>query len=233
MLPFARVEVGSPAERRCRLCRPSSTPVTWRSVADVAAELKEVVSEWTAPVGPSVLLAGAEPFAHPSLPAIVAAARDAGFERIGIETDATALVRGENARGSLHAGVRHLSAMLFGVGEMGDAMAGAPGASATALQGIERFVQVAADEHLVVAVSVVVPVCRHNVEHLPVIVAAAARAGAARVVLEAAEAVAESAGPIVAAACDTGTVNRAWVEVRGVPLPTTHEVHRGGEVLRA
>lgn len=233
MLPFARVEVGSPGERRCRLCQPSNPATVWRAVADIAAELKEVVSEWTATVGPSVLLAGAEPFSHPSLPAIVAAARSAGFERIGLETDATALVRGENARGSLLAGVRHLCVLLFCVGELGDAMAGVPGASSAALQGLERFVRVAADERLAVAVSVNIQVCRHNVEHLPVLVAAAARTGAAHVVLEAAEGVAEDAATIVAAACDTGTVNRVWVDVYGLPLPATHTVHRGGEVLRA
>lgn len=233
MLPFARVEVGSPGDKRCRLCGPSSTSPTWRSVADIAAELREVVFEWTAPVGPGVHLTGAEPFSHPSLPAIVAAARDAGFERIGIETDATALVRGDNARGSLHAGVRHLRAVLFGLDEVGDAMSGAVGASAAALAGIERFVRVADAESLVVAVSIIVPVCRHNLEQLPLIVAASARAGAGHVLLEASGAVAESAAAVVAAACDTGTVNRAWVEVRGLPLPTSHEIHRRTEVLTA
>ncbi|GAV31041.1 hypothetical protein emb_1d0279 [Coriobacteriaceae bacterium EMTCatB1] len=231
MLPFARIEVGSPSERRCRLCRPRQAQVTWRSVADVASELREVASDWTAPLGPNVFLGGAEPFEHPSLPSIVAAAVDAGFERVGIETDATALARGENARGSLLAGVRHLRAVLFGVGDLGDAMAGPPGFSAAALSGIERYAEVARREGIAVAISAVVPVCKHNVDLLPVIVASAAAAGAGCVVLDAAEPVAPAAAATVAAACDTGIVNRAWVEVHGLPLPASHEAHRAGEAM--
>lgn len=229
MLPFARVEVGLPSERRCRLCGPWQAGATWRSVADVAAELREISTEWTAAVGPGVVLCGPEPFMHPSLPEIVAAARAAGFERIGVETDAAALVREEVARGALMAGVRHVRAVVFGVGDLGDRMAGSDGASAASLSGIERFTTVADQARLPVAASAVVPVCRHNAEQLHLVVAAAAHAGAAHVVLEATGSAVDPSEAVVAAACDTGTVNRAWVEVRGLRVPRSHAMHRVGE----
>lgn len=229
MLPFARVEVGLPSERRCRLCDPCRAAATWRSVPDVAAELREIVSEWTAPVGPSVVLCGPEPFAHPSLPEIVAAARAAGFERIGVETDAAALAHEEVARGALMAGVRHVRAIVFGVGDLGDRMAGAAGASAASLSGIERFTNAASQARLQVAASAIVPVCRHNAEQLHLVVAAAAHAGAAHVVLEAAGSAVDPPEAVVAAACDTGTVNRAWVEVRGLRVPRSHAMHQSVE----
>lgn len=232
MLPFARVEVGAPSTRRCRLCDPFRAGAAWRSVADVAAELQEIAAEWTASVGPGVVLCGPEPFSHPALPEIVAAARAAGFERIGIETDGIALGREENARGALSAGVRHLQAIVFGVGELGDRMAGMRNASAAALAGIERFAAAASSAGLPAAVSAIVPVCRHNAEQLHLVVAAAVRAGAGRVVITAAGPDVDVPEPIIAAACDTGTVNRAWVEVEGLRVPRTHAVHgsqgRGG-----
>lgn len=233
MLPFARVEVGAPSTRRCRLCDPVGPGAAWRSVADVAAELQEVAAEWTAAVGPGVVLCGPEPFMHPSLPQIVAAARSAGFERIGIETDGIALGREENARGALSAGVRHLQAIVFAIGTLGDRMAGAQGAAAASLAGIERFSATASSSGLPVAVSAVVPVCRHNAEQLHLVVAAAARAGAGRVVLTAASPHVAVPEPVIAAACDTGTVNRVWVEVHGLRLPRTHEMHgsEGGHEL--
>lgn len=233
MLPFARVEVGVPGTRRCRLCDTGPATAGWRSTADIAAELREIVTDWTAAVGPGVILCGPEPFKHPSLPELVAAARAAGFERIGLETDAVALGREEHARGALMAGVRHVRAVVFGLGDVGDRMAGAPGASAASFAGIERFVETAAQARLPVAVSVVVPVCRHNAERLHLLVAAVARAGAGHVMLEASGPDVEAPEAVVAAACDTGTVNRAWVEVRGLRVPRSHAVHglRGGDGL--
>ncbi|MCX8007927.1 MAG: radical SAM protein [Coriobacteriia bacterium] len=226
MLPFARVEVGMPSRRRCRLCDPAAPSFVWRSPADLAAELREIVAEWTAPVGPSVMLAGAEPFLHPELPTIVASARNEGFERIGIETDGVALDVEQNVRGSLGAGVRHVRVTLFGVGPVGDRLAGRSGACDASLAGIRRFVRAADAAGMPVAVAAVVPVCRHNADQAHLVVAAAAQAGAGHVRLEAAGDPIAGIEAVLAAACDTGTVNRVWVEVAGLEVPESHAVHR-------
>ncbi|MCE5204044.1 MAG: hypothetical protein LLG24_07535, partial [Actinomycetia bacterium] len=145
-----------------------------RSEGDILAEIAEIAEEWDALGRPNVFFEGFEPFAHPALPSLISAAADAGFARIGLETDGGALARPGNAAGALHAGVRHVKIRTLGLDRSADEICGRPGLSTSVLQGMHALSQAADDLGVVVAVSGVVPLCRHNVELLPATVAALA-----------------------------------------------------------
>jgi MoaA/NifB/PqqE/SkfB family radical SAM enzyme len=176
------------------------------------------------------MLIGAEPFRHPQLPSVVAAARSAGCQRIGVETDAVALRSEQNAHGSISAGVRHLRVrILAGTPGLHDALVGTPGALDASMLGVDTFRACAASADLPVDTVAEIPLCRHNVHDAPTAVGLAAQHGFDRVVLRVADAgigIASSM-PWVRAACDTGVVNGVWVEVDGLPfcVLTGHEMH--------
>jgi hypothetical protein len=196
-------------------------PPEWRSLEELSGEITRACEGWQGGPGPNVLLAGAEPFGHPQLPALVGAAREAGCQRIGIETDAIALRSEQNAHGSVSAGVRHLRVrMLGGTPGLHDALVGAPGALEATLAGVDTFRACAAAGEHAVDVVAVIPLCRHNVHDAPAAVGRAVEHGVDRVIVEVADAglgIASSA-PWARAACDTGVVNGVWVEVAGLPF---------------
>ena len=229
MIRFAHVSLGEGAGPSCLKCAGAVPAVRPRSGHDVIAEIQEVANEWTAGTGPNVFLEGFEPFAHPELPALVAAATKAGFVRVGLETDAGALAQVGNAAGALHAGVRHVRFRTLGLDSTGDELAGRPGLAVIASAGIRMFRETAALAGTRVAVSAVIPVCRHNVRSLSATVAALADMGVGAVRLARAGDVPASAMAEVAAACDTGTVNRVWVDVYDLPVPETHRAHLAEE----
>jgi molybdenum cofactor biosynthesis enzyme MoaA len=196
-------------------------------VDEIARRVTATTSSWANGPGPNVLLAGPEPFSHPALPAVVRACRDAGVRRIGVETDGGALAVGENAAGALQAGVRHLRVrVLAGGEELADALAERPGLARTARTGVRRYREAAEASGIPVVVTAVVPLCEHNVRTVPHTVAALASWHVDAVHLVATERLGDEVEAHVAAACDTGMVNRVWVEVdAALPLPPTHALH--------
>lgn len=232
MIRFEQITIGTGGGPRCHRCSAPSAEQSFRSADEIAAEIAAVVGGWDASLGPNVLLNGAEPFAHDALPRLIAQARAAGAKRIGLVSDGGALGFGDNAAGAVHAGVRHVVVQTVGLGEAADERAGRTGLSAAVLAGIRAFVEAAKHVEATVAVSAEVAVCRHNVDELPGIVAALGEAGAGCVVFfqdELAIPAPASVAVVLAAACDTGVVNGVWVEVRGLPLPATHSLHRAAE----
>lgn len=191
-----------------------------RDAGDVIAEVECVVSSWEGAPGPDVSFGGAEPFSHPALPDIVAAAVRVHVQRIRLETDAVALGHADNASAVVTSGVRHLRVTLLG-GSPGvhDALAGEPGVLERTLAGIGGFVQAAERAAVEVAPSVRVPVCRHNVRDVPAAVTAGidAGAGSALLVVDDDGLDLRGAAPWLEAACETAVINRRWCEVEGVP----------------
>ena len=176
---------------------------------------------WDGMPGPNIRLIGAEPFGHPELPALVAAATEAHCRRLCLDTDAIALRSPQNAGGSLMAGVRHLRwTILGGTPGVHDALYGEPGALDASVEGIRSFTSIASDEALAISVTAVVPVCRHNARDLPAAAGLAVDAGVDRILLRVEDGGLDlaSALPWIVAACDTGVVNGVWVEVEGVPF---------------
>jgi hypothetical protein len=155
------------------------------------------------------------------LPAIVSGTIEAGVSRLRLEVDGGAFARPGNAEGALGAGVRHVQVTLLGGTEgIHDALAGGPGAFDAAIAGMAAFGAAVETAGVDAVATVLVPVCRHNVGDLPAAVGAAVGIGATSVLLRVEDGGIDlaAATPWLLAACDTGVVNRVWVEVEGVPF---------------
>lgn len=216
MLRFAEVAVGDGEGTACVRCAEAAASSLAPAAAVVSA-IGAACEAWPGPGAPNVSLGGPEPFSHPELPALVASAVAAGAARIRLVSDARALAAGENAAGCQVAGVRHLRVVCLGDASVHDVLAGGPGRHEAAVAGMRAWRAAAQAAGHRTHLSVLVPVCPHNVRDLHLTVGAVAPEGVREVVLRLAPAldVAE-AGPFIAAACDTGTVNRVWVSVEGV-----------------
>lgn len=226
MISFAEVAVGTGEPVSCGRC-VQAEPATLLPAERILAEIRRTVSAWREGPGPNVALVGGEPFAHPELPAIISAAVDAGVVRLRLRTGAGALRAHGNADGAVDAGVRHLEVVALGQGWGHDAPAGAAGSFADTLAGVRAFRGAADARCLDVAVTGLVPVCRHNLEQAAAAVAALGRAGAVSVALDVAESAARSVGAAewLQAAVDTGVVNRVWVYVRGAEIRGMSRLH--------
>jgi hypothetical protein len=220
VLRFVSVSLGGGLPLRCVRCHGSAPEVSYRSADELDPLLAEAVAAAGSP-GPNVELTGPEPFGHPELPAVVAAAARHGVARLRLETDAIALASPVNAGGSIAAGVRHLRVRLLG-GSPGvhDGLGAVVGAFDATLAGVRCFVASAAESGSPVSVTVVIPVCRHNVHDLTPAVLAAAEAGADAVTLMLDDPGLDlaMAAPWLMSACDTGVINGVWVEVDGAPF---------------
>jgi hypothetical protein len=209
MVDFVEVSLGKGGPAACSRCGGGEEP-HYRPAFEVAAEIEAACVAWGAGPGPNVALTGPEPFGSPDPAGLVSTAARAGAQRIRIDTDGAAFARPGVSAEMLEAGLRHVRVSLADDPE---------GALGPSLAGMRAFADEAAGTGIRVAVSAHVRVCRHNLEALPVTIAAAAEAGASHVVLEVADGRLDVRGamPWIAAACDSGTVNCTWVEVAGVP----------------
>ena len=222
VIEFAEISVGSGGIARCVACG-APEPRVLRASAQIVAEIDARTLGWNTGPGPNFAFVGTEPFAHPELPALVAAAVAAGAQRIRLRTDAGALAIPGNAAGVIHAGVRQVEVVLLGGdASIHDALAGRAGLFDAALEGLRAFssAALAVDAH--VAVCAFIPVCAHNLTQLPAAVSACASAGAVSAVLSMPAALSGSsaAREWIGAALDTGTVNGVWVSVQGVAADT-------------
>lgn len=227
MLEFAIVEVGEGPPLGCRRCGAPS-PQHYHPTDEVISGIHSAADASASVPGPNVVLTGPEPFGHPALPDLVAACAEAGFERIGIETDGGALSIPGHVAGLLGAGVTHLYVRMFAADEeSANALSGRPGLGHAVEAGIPAYLAAAERAGVTVCVTVVVPLCRHNLDSLPATVAALASWGVHAVRLEVAGQLPSGAPAVVAAACDTGMVNRLWVETDpALALPVSHLGHR-------
>lgn len=233
MLQFAQIALGTGGHLGCVRCTPSRA-AEYLPSGDLVSRIHAIAEGWSGGPGPNVILGGPEPFAHPELPALVAACVEAGIERICLETDGGALSVPANASGVLHAGVRHLRVRMLAADEvLADDLSGVSGRARDTLAGIGAYLAAAASANTRVAVSVTLPVCEHNLAALPASVGLLARHGVDAVRFVLAGALPVGAGAIIAAACDTGMVNQLWVEADpALPLPVSHAAHAvPGEVF--
>lgn len=219
MLVFREVVIGEGGIAGCVRCagRAPSAP---RAAADVGEDLRLAASQLNRP-GPNVVLTGSEPFAHPELPTLVRLAADAGFERIRLRTDAGALSSPGNAEGVLGAGVRQLEVVLLGAGEVHDSLTGRPGLFAATTQGVSRFAAAADASGLEIAITGLVPVCRHNAQHVPEAVAALASLGAVAVTIDARRHALDAG--VLRSALDTGTAGLVAVSVLGQEVDAPYD----------
>lgn len=221
MIRFIDVPIGAESSVSCTRCSPDPREVSFRPGEDVVAEARAVCEAWSGGTGPNIRLTGAEPFAHADLPRIVSDVIEAGCVRLALDTDAVALRSSDNAGGALAAGVRHVRfTLLAGTEGVHDALVGVPGEFDAVREGIRSYRASADAQGLDVSITAVVPVCRHNVNDLPVAVGVAVECGADRVEARITDGGMDlrPAVPWITAACDTGVVNGVWVEIEGVPF---------------
>jgi len=228
LIPFSTIALGEGGLPRCDRCPSTGSGVAFRESTEIRSQIDGAVRAWTTVPGPNLVLGGAEAFAHPELPALVGYAARASVGRIALETGGGPLTVGENAAGALHVGVRHVRVHYVPRAEgASDTAPFTASACELALAGIRAFLSAAEAKNARVAVSAIVPVCRHTAALLPAAVAELAAAGVGAVRLVGSEG--GSFGPAliahVTAACDTGTVNGVWVGVSGIHLPKTHDAH--------
>lgn len=223
MLEVVRIDIGSGGLPQCARCGASGV-ATYRSSIEVIGDIAAVA----AGPGTLLMLGGAEAFGHSALPEIIGAAASAGYRRIGLQTAGGLLAVGGNAAGVLHAGVRHFEIVYV----PSDSLPSGPDHGAP-LQGVRELVAAASAARTRIAVSAVIPACRHCIEALPAAVAdlAAAGVGSVSIVAERGSCTGPRALAAVIAACDTGIVNAVWVEVRGIELPDGHSMHRAEEAI--
>jgi len=235
VIAFAEIVLGHGGLPECSRCHSDARP-QMRDEADITAEIREAVEAWRADPGPNVALVGAESYLHPDLPSIVRAATSMGVRRLRLATAGEALAAGENAAGSLAAGVRQVEFVaLAGDRAVHDALSGSGHSLTTALAGIARFRDAAREARAQVAVTGRVPVCDHNIDAVPSAVAAIGQAGGIAVVVDLAGLGGAAPGPEwLAAVADTGMVNRTWVTFTGadidLPVHLLH-THRPSAVL--
>lgn len=221
MIRFVEIPLGHGEPCVCARCRPNADS-RFDSAEVIGARVADAVAAWADGPGPNVYFTGPEPFSHPELPALIAAAAGLGVERIGLRTDAGALSVPGNAEGVLATGVRHLQVVMrAGSSEAHDSLVGRTGLFDAAMAGVSAFVAAAHSSRFSAAVTGLVPVCGHNVAELPAAVVALARCGAVSVeiaVSPEARSVRGFAG-WAASAVDTGMVNGVWVHFSGVDQP--------------
>lgn len=218
MIHFAHIAIGTDPGVRCARCVPAAHESAFRSAAEVSRDIDRVCAAWERKPGPNILFIGAEPFRHPQLPALVVAARSAGVQRVGLRTDGVALAHGENAHGSVSAGVRLYEFMVVGGEAVShDRITERPGSFASALSGLGRVRKAARDSGVEVALRGRIPVCPHNLLEVPAACGALAREGCATVRLECSAGLdARKALPWLIAGAETGMINNAWVVIAGV-----------------
>lgn len=223
LLRFIEITVGEGGEVACARCAQRRLP-RYRGSDEIAEDVRDAVDEFGDGPGPNVSLVGSEPLGHPELPALVTACVRSGVERLRLEGDAGGFAAGENAAGALASGIRHFRMrLLAGTPALHDGLLGAPGRLEASLDGMAAFVAAAESGGHKVAPSALVPLCRHNLAELPQAVTLACSAGARAVTIRLADPTMglAAAVPLLDAACDSGTVNSAWVSLEGFPREVT------------
>lgn len=217
MIPFRAIGLGSPSAA-CGACFPGAgkeSPA--RKLEEILGDVGHQLSRTRAGQR-NLLLMGAEPFSHPGLPEIVRAARTGGADRLGLRTDARALVRPENASGSVSSGVSLFELTLAGATSgTHDRLTGVTGGFEASLNGMRTLAATVASAGAVVALRGLIRVCEHNVFELPEVCGIFASVGCSSVRCEVQRSARSKASlPWFQAAATTGMVNGTWVVLAGV-----------------
>ncbi|MBE0475958.1 MAG: hypothetical protein IBX62_02540 [Coriobacteriia bacterium] len=210
MLAYAEVPIGGrPAA--CARCRPCPEEAPFIPAEEVASAIRRDVQAR----GGSVALVGGDAFEHPAWRDLVSGALVAGARRLRTDAGPALAVYAEEA---LCVGVRHVRVRLLAPPSRHDELLRAAGAGEATLAGVRAFLDAAERAGVSAVVTAILPVCRHNLHDLPATVTALAETGAAsaEAVLDTASVPPGPAAPWLAAAADSGTVNRMWLRLAGV-----------------
>lgn len=215
MIAYREIQLGGGDEVACLRCSSTQAAVPV-AVDELRQRIEEVRAE---DPRAGVFFTDTGPGDHPELRGLVEHAVRAGASRIGVRTSGRSLADPGAASDLLASGVRVVEVTLLGSrAETHDALAGLPGSFEATTTGVANLLGAAESLGVSVAVRGRVHVCRHTLIDLPATVVHLAELRVSSVVLaHDPELDPRRSVEWVGAACDTGTVNRVWVSVSGMP----------------
>lgn len=213
MLTFAVINTGVGSTAHCLKCTPGKSN-TLRPAADILSDATSAVSRWDrSGPGPNLTLHGPDIFLHPEFREIISGLSRIDVERMCIAT--AGLGESDPTLVSLLAanGITHIHLALLADNAQGhDALTGHPGAFDQALARGDSFRTHSTALGLPPLLCGDIPICRHNLEMAPGIVALLAGQGVRAITLDTSRAPGTaSARAWIDAALDTGIVSGAWV----------------------
>lgn len=214
MLSFYDIPIGRGEEAACRRCAGAPTP----GHVDASALTRRIDDVIAARPGAGLLLSDTGSGEHADLYGLVAHAVRAGVTRVGVRVPGRTLADSPAAAGLLKSGARVFEVPFLGSSpESHDLLTGVPGDLEATSAGVRNIREAAEALGMRVAVRARIQVCRHNLQDLPATVMHCAQTGVSSVVLVCPKELdPRRSAEWLAAACDTGTVNRIWVTVTGM-----------------
>ncbi|HET6497834.1 MAG TPA: hypothetical protein VFH17_02100 [Coriobacteriia bacterium] len=207
MLRFREITLGPAGDVACRRC--AAVPVAFVE-DDWFARLDTMLSGRT---DEGVLITGTGAVSAERLAEAVRRCVDRGVSRVAVRVREPGV-----AVAALESGARTVEVALLGPAEaLHDGLAGEQGSFVRARETVRSTREWADASSARVSVRAIVPVCPHNLREAPATVTSCAEAGVDVVVLACVPTLdPRRSAEWVGAACDTGTVNRVWVSVRGL-----------------
>lgn len=215
MIRYKTLFVGSLCNNDCITC--SNTGEKSGQPLDV------ILSEMGAPEGAidSIALVGGEPAIRQDMATVVSHAKERGWRRIKMLTNARAFSNPEVAVGAMQAGVRVFEVKLCGhAPQLHDALTQTRGSFMETVTGLSNLKNTQKPAEIKTFVGVRIPVAAVNHPYLPQIVAFAMQFRADRITLAFADPGLRmsDAIPSAKAAIETALVNSTWAQTEGAPL---------------
>lgn len=210
MLRFREIALNPDVQVACRRCPDVSEALF--AEADWAARLDQVLAGHA---GQGMLLIGTVAVSPETLAEAVCRCVSGGVSRVAVRISDPGAVTPV-----LESGARIVEVVLLGpAAAIHDGLTGVQGSFARVHETLRLTREWADASGDRVAVRALVPVCPHSLRELPATVmhCAETRVDAVTLACEPTLDPRRSA-EWVGAACDTGTVNRVWVSVRGLPI---------------
>ncbi|RJQ56116.1 MAG: radical SAM protein [Actinobacteria bacterium] len=214
MIKYRRLFTGGICNNDCVLC-----PVTSERAG---YSLGQILDEMGSPEGSvdSLELYGGEPALRQDLTDLIGEAKQRGWRRVKMTTNARAFADPQAVISTMQAGVRVFEVKLLGhVPQLHDALTQSPGSFMETIQGLSNLHNVQVPKEVKTFVGVRVGVGAVNYPYLPQIVSFIMQVGADRVTLslDDPQAHMSDVAASLKAAIDTGLVNSTWVQTEGVP----------------
>jgi MoaA/NifB/PqqE/SkfB family radical SAM enzyme len=217
MLAFRQVPMAAGPEAICRRCAGPEA----HADSDAAATDSRLQEALSVEVDAGLFFTDTGALDLDGLVRLAGEAARSGASRIALRTSGRPVRDTQAAHALLQGGFRVLEVVFLGPGpEQHDALVGIPGGFDAAADAIAFVSEAATALGVRVALRGRIPVCRHNLKDAPATVMRLAELGVSSMVLACDPALdVRRSADWVAAACDTGTVNRVWVAVSGMPEP--------------
>ncbi|RJQ55936.1 MAG: radical SAM protein [Actinobacteria bacterium] len=215
MIRYKRVFTGAVCNNRCTFC-PNDPQRTPRPIGDILEEVGDPEAEID-----SLELHGGEPALRSDLDSIAKEARNRGWRRIKLVTNARPLANPQTAFAVLGSGIRVFEVKLYGhAPQLHEAVTQSEGSLRDTLQGLTNLRRIQPEAGGRPFIGLRAGVTAANYRYLANLLALAMQLQADRVTLRLEDpslSLAE-ASPHIKRAIDVGLVNSLWAQVERVPL---------------